>query len=238
MARPVIAVLLDYQESGSFSARPHYALRRAYFDAVWAAGGLPVGAPYLDGGAAEYLSLAQGFVLPGGFYPFPAAWYGAEAPENEVLHPRFVFETRLCRALLDADKPVLGVCAGMQVMAGVLGGTLYRDVREDPGAALDHLSARPAEEAAHRVTLEPGARLREITGADTLDVNSAHAEALRAVPPGAVLNATSEDGLIEGIEIPGARFAVGVQWHPEFFTAPGDPNRALFEALTAAAAAA
>lgn len=234
MARPVIAILLDYQESGTFSARPHYALRRAYFDAVWAAGGMPLGCAYLDEAADEYLNRAQGFILPGGFYPFPAAWYGAAAPPDEVLHPRFAFESRFCRALLDADKPVLGVCAGMQVMGGVLGGLLYHNVMKDPGVALDHLNARPAEEIAHQVKVEPGTRLHQITQTETMGVNTAHSEALRAVPPGAALNATSDDGLIEGIEVPGARFALGVQWHPEFFLNPGDPNRALFEALVEA----
>jgi putative glutamine amidotransferase len=235
--RPTIAVLLDYAAEGSFSSRPHYALRCGYFDAVWAAGGLPVGVGYVAEARDAYLKHADGWVLPGGVYPFPAAWYGDPAPEGETLHPRFAFESDLCKALLDADKPLLGICAGMQVMGGVLGAPLYRNVMDDPGTPVDHLNERPAEEPAHGVRIVDGTRLRAVTGRDAFAVNTAHAEALKRVPDGAVLNAESDDGLIEGIEVPDRRFALGVQWHPEFFADAGDPNRALFDALVAEAGA-
>ena len=235
MTRPTIAILLDYQDAGTFSKRPHYALRCAYFDAVWAAGGLPVAVPYLADAMDHYRDHADGFVLPGGFYPFPAVWYGDATPDDEVLHPRFAFEANFCQSLLDADRPVLGVCAGMQILGGILGGTFYRNIREEPGTTIDHLNEQPAEQVAHSVTVEPDTLLHKITGRDTFGVNTAHNEALRAVPDGAQLNATSEDGVIEGIEVPGARFALGIQWHPEFFLNDGDPNQALFKALVSEA---
>jgi len=236
MTRPTIAILLDYQDAGTFSKRPHYALRCAYFDAVWTAGGLPIAVPYLADAMDHYRRHADGFVLPGGFYPFPAAWYGDKTPAGEVLHRRFAFEADFCKSLLDADLPMLGVCAGMQILGGVLGGTFYRNIRIEPGTPIDHLNEQPAEHVAHSVTVEPNTLLHTITGREAFGVNTAHNEALRTVPNGAVLNATSEDGVIEGIEIPGARFVLGVQWHPEFFLEQGDPNRALFEALVHAAA--
>ena len=74
--RPTIGVLMDYEAAGSFSKRPHYALRTAYFDAVWRAGGTPVALPYMSGAIPEFLTRCDGVITPGGSYPFPPAWYG------------------------------------------------------------------------------------------------------------------------------------------------------------------
>ena len=74
--RPTIGVLMDYEAAGSFSKRPHYALRTAYFDAVWRAGGAPIALPYVSGAIHEFLTVCDGVITPGGSYPFPPAWYG------------------------------------------------------------------------------------------------------------------------------------------------------------------
>ncbi|MDD9877479.1 MAG: gamma-glutamyl-gamma-aminobutyrate hydrolase family protein [Magnetovibrio sp.] len=234
-SRPVIGILLDYQSEGSFSTRPHYALRCGYFDAVWAAGGLPMALPYIADAAQDYLSQCDGLILPGGFYPFPAALYGDPPPAGETVHPRYQFEAGLARRALDADAPTLGICAGMQVIAAEMGATLYRDVRAELPTAIDHLNERPAEETAHPVAVTAGTRLHGVLGVDALDVNTAHKEALKAYPDALVVNAVASDGVVEGIEVPDRRFCLGVQWHPEFFAADGDPNFNLFSALVEAA---
>ena len=233
--RPLIGVMLDHAESGSFSSRPHHAIRVHYFEAVWRSGGLPVGMPYLDEAIPEYLARLDGLLTPGGRYPFPAAWYGRPADPGETITPRARFEIDLTRAALDRDMPILGICAGMQVLAGVMGGTFYADVRVELETAIDHLDERPAEEFAHPVRVAPGSALQRITGRSAFDVNTAHKEALLDAPDGVVVNAVAPDGVIEGIEIAGRRFALGVQWHPEFFLDPGGPHFALFRALVDAA---
>jgi putative glutamine amidotransferase len=229
--RPMIGILLDYVAEGSFSSRPHYALRQGYFDAIEAAGGVPIALPYQHDVVGDYLDRIDGIVLPGGFYPFPGSYYG-EAPEpGETIHPRVAFETDFANAILDRDKPVLGICAGMQVLGAALGAMLYRDLHEVVNTSIDHLNEKPAEEIAHDVTVTPGTRLHEIVGRDSMGVNTAHREALAAIPDGAITNAVAPDGVIEGMEIPSRKFALAVQWHPEFFRDPGDPNLALFEHL-------
>lgn len=234
-SRPLIGILLDYQASGSFSKRPHYALRQAYFDAVWRAGGLPVGLPYIEGARDDYLSALGGLIVPGGFYPFPAGLYGQPAPAGEALHPRHAAEMPLVRAAVDRDLPLLGICAGMQVLTAVEGATLYRDVMKDFGTLIDHLNEKPAEEHAHAVSITPGTLLHRIVGRDEMMVNTAHREAPKSLPPSLIVSARAPDGVIEGVERPDRRFCLGVQWHPEFFLEEGDPNLALFRALVEAA---
>ncbi len=236
MPRPVIAVLMDYEAEGSFSARPHYALRIAYFNAIECAGGTPVAVPYLPGSMDSFLDLAGGVVLPGGFFPFPKHYYGEAPDPNEAIHPRVAFEESFTRTVLDRDVPLLGICAGLQVMGGVMGATMHRDLHDVIDTDIDHLNEKPAEETAHDIAITPGTLLHDITGLDTIGVNTAHREAIDTVPDTVTVNATAPDGTIEGIEIPSKRFALGVQWHPEFFLEHGSPHLALFEALVKSAA--
>jgi len=233
--RPIIGLLMDYQESGDFSSRPHYALRCSYFDAIWQAGGLPVAVPYIDDAIDSYLQRCNGLILPGGSYPFPTGLYGEDAPAIETHHPRYAFESNLAKRSLDADTPLLGICAGMQVMAAAVGATMYRDVREDLPTTIDHLNERPAEEPAHGVEITAGSRLHSILGVEALQVNTAHKEAIKTLPDSLRVNAVASDGVIEGIELPGHRFCLGIQWHPEFFAEDDDPNMNLFTALVEAA---
>jgi len=233
--RPLIGILLDYQEEGSFSKRPHHALRCAYFDAVWKAGGLPVGLPYIADSWDDYLATIAGVIVPGGFYPFPEVYYGGEVVVADPPHPRHAAEVPLVRAAIDRDLPLLGICAGLQVLAAVEGASLIRDLKSEVRGAIDHLNEKPAEEPAHPVAVTPGTLLHRIVGRDTFMVNTAHNEAPRTLPPSLVVNAVAPDGVIEGAERPGSTFCLGVQWHPEFFLEDGDPNQALFRALVEAA---
>ena len=232
--RPTIGLLMDYQESGDFSQRPHYSLRCLYFDAVWAAGGLPIALPYLDNAIENFLNRCDGIILPGGFYPFPASIYGEAPSSTEKIHPRYIFERKLATNALKHDVPTLGICAGMQVMAAIMGATLYRDVEKELPTKINHLNQKPAEERAHKVSITAGTRLHKLIKTESLHVNTAHKEALKSCPKGITINAYADDGVVEGIEVPKHRFYLGVQWHPEFFACTGDPNLTLFSALVVA----
>ena len=234
-SRPIIGILLDYVDAGSFSSRPHYALRCGYFDAIWQAGGLPVALPYLADATSAYLQRCDGLILPGGFFPFPAHLYGNTPEPDETEHPRYAFEIDLAARAIDADHPLLGICAGMQMIAATKGATFYNDVRSELPTDIDHLDAKPAEQAAHAVDIVPGTLLHQTLGVTALEVNTAHKEALKNGLDQLRINATAPDGVIEGIEIEDRRFCLGIQWHPEFFAADGDPNLGLFTALVRAA---
>lgn len=226
---------MDHQQEGPFSRRPHYLLRKAYFDAVWRAGGLPVALPYVEEAMENFLSLCHGLILPGGTYPFPEQLYELDAVPNKKNNLRYQFEAKFTRCALNSKIPLLGICAGMQIIAAVKGATFYRDVRTELPTDIDHLNASPAETPAHDISVIPETLLRRVLKVDRLKVNTAHKEAIRGNFSNLTISARAPDGVIEGIEIPNHHFCIGVQWHPEFFARKGDPNLNLFTALITAA---
>src|SRR5205807_1926233 len=155
--------------------------------------------------------------------------YGAtRARELGPLKPgRTAFEQRVLRAALAAQKPVLGICGGMQLLAVELGGTLYQDIRAEVPGALDHEQQNDPRQPAHAAAIGAGSLLESIIGARDLQVNSTHHQAVRD-PGRARVCATAPDGVIEAIEMPG-QFALGVEWHPELLAHPA--HLALYRAL-------
>ncbi len=136
--------------------------------------------------------------------------YGAEpAPEtHRVDEPRDEAESRRMREAIESDIPVFCICRGMQLFNVVRGGTLIQHLeghRTQPGDA-----GMPV----HPIDIVPGTRLREILGTDRHEVNSRHHQAVDRVGDGLIVSARAS-GVIEAIELPGRRFALGVQWHPE-----------------------
>ncbi|NDF12240.1 MAG: gamma-glutamyl-gamma-aminobutyrate hydrolase family protein [Proteobacteria bacterium] len=233
--RPLIGITMDWQKEGSFSVKPHYALRDNYFAAVHAAGGLPVAIPNIPDALPEYLSHLNGVVVPGGDFAFDPAWYVAsDEPFPYPPNPRFKFDVAVIESALKRDMPLLGICAGMQMMGSILGGKMTRNIHTYLKTDIDHLRGAPRDDYAHDVIVTEGTALSQITGKKQMPVNSAHTEALVELPKNVVLSAEATDGAIEAIEIPGKRFAIGVQWHPEFFAKEGTPDFALFKAFITA----
>lgn len=232
--RPLIGLTLDAEPAGGWSRYPWHALRRNYFDAIAGAGGLPVALPHQDGLAETYLDRLDALVVTGGAFDVDPALYGEAGRHATVTlkQGRTAAELALLEGALARDMPVLGICGGQQLLAVALGGTLVQHIPDAVPDALEHEQATPHDEAAHDVAVRPGTLLARIVRADRLAVNSSHHQAVRD-PGRAVVDATAPDGVIEGIELEGARFCLGVQWHPEFLASRGD--RAIFDALAAAA---
>ena len=169
----------------------------------------------------------DGLLLPGGGDMDPK-FYGQEripaCGEPNLL--RDAAEPLLLRAFLAADKPVLGICRGIQVMNAVLGGDLYQDIKP-----FEHLPHNSHWAKVHTVTVRRGTLLSRILGQDTVLVNSQHHQAVDRVAPGFTLAALSEDGIVEAIEKPDARFCLGVQWHPEWLSDADPAMQGLFDAF-------
>ena len=209
-----------------------------YVDAVEAAGARPVILPPTAGEASaeELLSVADGLLLAGGDDLDPALWGETPHPAANVMDPRRQKADLAWIALADAcGLPVLGICLGCQQMAAYRGGRLIQHVPDEPGAVADHGGGgRPR--TMHVVGMEPGSLLARVVGAEPLEVNSSHHQAVREAGRGMRVVARAQDGVIEGIEDPAAgRFFLGVQWHPELLI-DRPRHLALFEALCRAAA--
>ncbi len=235
MAQPVIGLTLDSEPPGGYSkTHPWYALRENYCTAVAEAGGLPILLPHEPEQVEAYLDLVSGLVVTGGAFDVDPSLFGAPSRHASVTTKdrRTEFELAVTKGALAADKPVLGICGGQQLLNVALGGTLIQHIPDEVENALAHEQPNPRTEPGHRVLIERGTLLHRITQADSLDVNSAHHQAVKDVAPGIVVDARAPDGVIEGIEDPTRRFCIGVQWHPEYAISIGDKR--IFAAFIAA----
>ena len=237
-ARPVIGVTLDAEppSPGGYSRYPWYALRANYMQAIAAAGGLPVALPHHADLAADYLAHIDALVVTGGAFDVDPALYGdaARHPSVTLKQGRTAAELALLSGALARDLPVLGICGGQQLLAVALGGTLIQHIPDAIPGALAHEQPNPRHEPGHEVTVRPGTLLHRIVGQTAMQVNSAHHQAVASPGPTAIVNASTADGVIEGIEDGRFRFCLGVQWHPEFHIDAGD--RRIFDALIGACA--
>ncbi len=215
-----------------------YVVRWDYVRSVERAGGVPI--VLAPSGAALHPSLVDrldGLLLTGGLDIDPSA-YG-EAPHPSLSHTskeRDEFEFLLIEGALRRGLPLLGICRGLQSLNVALGGSLLQDIPSLVGVQVSHDDPeRPRHDIAHAVTVQAGTRLHEILGAERVDVNSFHHQAPKRLADGLIVTATADDGVIEGVERPGAAFVLGVQWHPEAFWNHGANFAPLFAAFVGAA---
>lgn len=217
-------------------------LMRTYTNAILAAGGLPVLIPltYSDDQVAALFARLDGVLLPGGGDIDPAE-YGGEANGQiyGVDSNRDRIELWLAREAVKTNKPVLGICRGVQVLNVALGGTLWEDVLECMPHAHKHAYFHGYERnlLSHEVEIEEKSCLSYVMGhSGGKLVNSIHHQGIRRLAEPFSAVARAADGLIEGIEIPGHSFAVGVQWHPEELVSQDPQMRGLFSGLIRTAA--
>jgi putative glutamine amidotransferase len=230
--RPSVGITIGYDDRRGGI----HVLRQEYVRSVEETGGLPfVLAPGKPEDASALLDRLDALLLSGGSDIDPALYHRPRHPKlGRVIRERDDFELALCREALRRDLPILAICRGQQVLNVATGGTLIQDLPSELGS-MDHDPRRPRWQVAHEVRVMPGTQLREILGREAVSVNSFHHQAVEGLGKGVVVSARSEkDDVIEGIEVPGRRFALGVQWHPESFWGRPEGFRPLFEALTAA----
>lgn len=199
-----------------------HRLGDSYVKAVTQAGGVPVLLPNnLDVSTVEEIAAGlDGFMLSGGGDVDPALFgERANAQLGTVTPRRDDFELALTRYLLEkTEKPVLGICRGIQVMNVAMGGTLHIDL-PSAGKMCHSLNMYPRNVRTHDVQAMPGTRMVEIMGGYDGRVNSFHHQAIRDVADCFTVSAVSaDDEVVEAVEQPGERFVVGVQWHPEELT--------------------
>ena len=236
--RPVIGISADRRMIGS---HPFHQAGEKYLTAITdAAGGLPVLLPALGNriDPAQILERLDGILLPGSPSNVEPHHYAGSPSVPGTLHDpqRDGTTLPLIPRAVEMGVPLLGICRGFQEMNVAFGGTLLQRVHEVPG----HMDHRDDESAAveiqygpaHAVRLEPGGLFIELAGTQEIRVNSLHWQGIERLGQGLVVEARAPDGLIEGFRVGGApRFAVAVQWHPEWQPLSNPFSRALFAAF-------
>ncbi len=137
------------------------------------------------------------------------------------------------KVLYEMDIPVLGICRGIQLLNIAAGGNVYQDIRLEKEYSFNHgmLDLAPKDYLAHQVSIKPGSLLHTIFKEERIWVNSFNHQAVKDLGKGFEVTMEADDGLIEGIEIPGNRFVAAVQWHPEMLIDKYDYYLGLFEAF-------
>jgi putative glutamine amidotransferase len=244
--RPVIGIAMQTLEPIPGQLPLCWVMGQKYVCALTEVGAVPWLIPLLTGDEETLRAIyeaADGIFLTGGVDVDPAA-YGE--PRHELCGrtdpDRDWTELCLIRWALEDQKPVLGVCRGIQVMNVAAGGTLYQDVNAQYDGGMKHDYFPPADgyertSLTHDAEVAPGSHLGRILGHARVRVNSMHHQGIKSLAPGFRPTAHAPDGLIEGIESDAERFLIGVQWHPEELAPTRPDMRRLFSAFVEAARA-
>ena len=188
-----------------------------YMDIVREAGAIPVILP-LKMDKEEFLQLDKsisGYMITGG-HDVDSRLYTENV--NPLSGPfckeRDALETMLYHHCIRTDKPVLGICRGIQMINVLEGGTLYQDIPTEHQKAVKHSMQAPYDRTVHEVLIEPDTPLYSLYGSNLM-VNSCHHQAVCEIGPKLCVMAKSPDGIIEALYRPDKRFVQAVQWHPE-----------------------
>jgi putative glutamine amidotransferase len=215
-------------------------LMPAYLDAIVAAGGVPVMIPLglSDDDLREIIQQMDGILLPGGGDIEPSAYHGEGHPTvGSVDEDRDRVEFTVARTAVAQQKPLLSICRGLQVLNVALGGSLWQDVELLMPQAMhhEHHGSHPRNYLAHTVNIEPDSLLARQLGCTETAVNSLHHQGIQRLADSLRATAVAPDGLIEGVEVIGHPYAVGVQWHPENIIQNAPHMLGLFQGLVEAA---
>lgn len=214
MKKPIIGLVPLYDEK-----KESYWMLPGYMQGIEKAGGIAVMLPLTEDENTlnTLIEKIDGLLLTGGHDVSPTL-YGEEKLDvcAKTCPERDNMEKHIVLAAIKADKPIFGICRGIQLLNALLGGTLYQDLPAQFPSDICHRQNPPYDEPAHRVSLEEGTPLYTLFGKDSLNVNSCHHQGIKNLAPGLRAMAYAPDGLTEAVYMPDKKFVWAVQWHPEF----------------------
>ena len=237
-ATPIVLVSSDNR---TFDNIRWHATPAQYLEAVlYGAGAMPLVLPAL-GGALDLdaiLDRVDGVLLTGSRSNVHPSLYGVEParqyePYDEA---RDATTLPLIRRAIERGKPLLAICRGYQELNVALGGTLHTEIQEFEGR-MDHRAPESHDQDVryairHPIRIVPGSCIGRIFEADSVEVNSLHRQGIAELAPRLAVEATAPDGTIEAVRVADAPgFAVGVQWHPEYWVRSDSISSRLFAAF-------
>lgn len=208
-----------------------------YMDGIRSVGGLPIMLP-MTGDPQEIdqlCSLCDGFLFTGGHDVSSDIYSEAPIPGMVVAcRARDDMELQILERAIQMDKPVLGICRGIQFINAALGGTLWQDIPTQHPSGIEHHMTAPYDRESHTVRICKDSPLYQLLRTEHLSVNSYHHQAIKDLSSRLTLMAEAEDGLIEALYMPGKRYVWAVQWHPEFSYMKDDHSRMIFRSFVVA----
>lgn len=231
--KPLIGITSHIQKSEN-SPLGRSSIGNTYIDSITKTGGIPVILPVFmsDPEMEEYLKICDGFLFSGGIDISPQ-FYQEDAHEKlgETRMDLDRSQIPFMKKILEHQKPVLGICRGIQVLNVACGGTLYQDLSEHEGTCIKHFQQTGAPDVSHQVTLDGDSILSDIF-TSRFWVNSYHHQAVKDPGTGVKVIAHSPDGIVEAVQLEDHPYGLGIQWHPEAMFAHGDLSmRPLFESF-------
>ncbi|MBR1710972.1 MAG: gamma-glutamyl-gamma-aminobutyrate hydrolase family protein [Clostridia bacterium] len=208
-----------------------------YMDGIRTSGGLPIMLPLTDHPAEilQLLGTCNGFLFTGGHDVSPEIYGETRRKECGICSPqRDRMELLLLEYAMKKNKPILGICRGIQLINAALGGTLWQDLPTEHPSKTQHHQHPPYDKPIHEVNLCPNTPLADLLGRSSLSVNSYHHQAIRDLAHALRPMAIAPDGLIEAIWHPETTFLWAVQWHPEFAYKTDEASQAIFKAFVRA----
>ena len=235
MPTPIVAVPADIRE---FEGYRWHASPAQYLEAaLHGAGVIPMIVPAFSDGmnVGDVLSRVDGVLISGSRTNVHPALYGHDETEQHgpFDHDRDATSLALIRGAIDRGIPLLAICRGIQELNVALGGTLATEIQTLP-ERMDHRKPDGDDHDVsfslrHPVQVREGSCLAGIVGAGPVKVNSLHRQAISDLAPSLAVEAVADDGTVEAVSVIGSRgFAIGVQWHPEYWVKSDAPSAALF----------
>ena len=242
--KPIIAITANYSTNDSIGTTAKIGARKQewqlladdYIYSIEKAGGIPIILPVVDDVETlkPLLAKVDGLLISGGSDIDPK-YYGQymRSELGNIMPKRDKLEIELVRyALYETNIPILGICRGCQLLNVVSGGTLHQDMSYQENILMNHACLQsPKYYPVHSVQVDVRSKMAEIYESDTVDVNSYHHQAIDELGSGFKISMRAPDNTCEAIELPGERFVMAVQWHPEMMTEHDSKYLNIFEAF-------
>lgn len=208
-----------------------------YLEGIQMAGGVPIILPLTaaEEQVEQLYHICDGFLFTGGHDVNPDMYKESKSELCGKLNKdRDNLETRIFQMAYRDNKPILGICRGIQIINVLLGGSLYQDIEARLSKQVSHVMKPPYDRSVHNVRIYKESPLYQTIGMEIIGVNSYHHQGIKKIAPDLQEMAVAPDGLVEAVCSRSRDFVWGVQWHPEFSYKNDVNSRKIFEAFVRA----
>lgn len=223
--KPIVGILAEIDGSRALCLAYDYAR------AIETAGGTPIVLPYIaePDTVQDLVSLCDGFLFSGGEDVDPRQ-YGCMKSEKcgEIQEHRDRLELSIFPEIIKADKPILGICRGVQLINVALGGTLYQDLPSELDSDIEHSQTEDRYSFSHSANVVADTPLALLADRECIRINSFHHQSIKTFGRGLAPMAHADDGVVEAVYSREASYIRGYQWHPERLIASDDVSRSIF----------